>query len=76
MMVILDNDLANVIQAQRRQHAARERVHHEAIRTARELAPRFSPYRLATAWLRAQAAVLPPGVSARPRRDPGSLESV
>lgn len=39
MMVILDNDLANVIQAERRQHAARERVSHESIGPARGQAP-------------------------------------
>jgi hypothetical protein len=69
MMVILDNDLANVIQAERRQHAAQERFHHESIGPARAQSRLFSLYRLAAGWLGAQAAVLPPGVSAGRRRE-------
>jgi len=53
MMVIQDNDLANVIQAERRLHAARERLAHESVTTARDRAPRFNLYLLGAAWLRA-----------------------
>jgi hypothetical protein len=54
MMVILDNDLANVTQAERRRDAGHERLLHESVRTARDRAPRFNPYRLGAAWLRAK----------------------
>jgi hypothetical protein len=73
MMVILDNDLANVIQAERRQYAAHERLHHESIGPARDQSRLFSLYRVATGWLGAQAAVLPPGVSAGRRREQRSI---
>ena len=73
MMVILDNDLANVIQAERREHAARERVLHESIGPARDQAPLFRLYRRSTAWLRTHAAVLLLGVSACRRREQSSL---
>ena len=76
MMVILDNDLANVIQAERRRHSASERLHDELIRTAHNPAPRFSLWRLAAAWLRAQTTMLLRGFRAHRRRDPSSLESV
>ncbi|MBV9324352.1 MAG: hypothetical protein JO352_11245 [Chloroflexi bacterium] len=64
MMVILDNDLVNVIQAERREHAARERASHESTGAARDQAPLLSFTRRTTAWLRTQAAVLLLGVSA------------
>jgi hypothetical protein len=63
MMVILGNDLANAIQAERRQRAARARPGHESIRPVSEQAPLFSLYCRATAWLRTRVAVLSPGVS-------------
>jgi hypothetical protein len=56
MMVILDKDLANVIQAERRQQAARERLQFESIRTASDPVPLLNVYRHVAIWLRAQAA--------------------
>jgi hypothetical protein len=76
MMVIQDNDLANVIQAERRCNAAHERLLHESVRTARDRAPRFNLYRLGAAWLRAQMAGRLPVFSAIRRSDPSSLESI
>jgi hypothetical protein len=73
MMVILDNDLANVIQAERRQYAAHERLHHESIGPARDQWRLFRLYRLATGWLGAQAAVPLPGASAGPQREQSSV---
>jgi hypothetical protein len=56
-MVILDNDLANAIQAERRRDAARERLLNESVITARDPAPRFSLYRLGAQWLRGRLPV-------------------
>jgi hypothetical protein len=76
MMVIQDNDLANVIHAERRRDAAHERLLHESVRTARDRAPRFNIYSLGVAWLRAQMAGRPPVFSALRPRDPSSLKSI
>src|SRR5215471_13600111 len=54
MMVIQDNDLANVIQAERRSDAAYERLLHKSVRTARDRPARFNLYSLAAAWHRAR----------------------
>jgi hypothetical protein len=73
MMVIQDNDLANVIQAERRQHAARERLPHGSVRTALDRAPRFNQFRLGAAWLRVQMAGRLPVFSALRRSEQSAL---
>jgi len=75
LMVFHDNDLANVIQAERRRDAAHERLLHESLRTARDRAPRFNPYRIGAAWF-AQMGGRRPVFSALPRNDPSSRGSI
>jgi hypothetical protein len=73
MMVILDNDLTNAIQADRRQNAARQRLAHGSVRTALDRVPRFDPFLVGAAWLRAQMAGRLPVFSALQRSEQGSL---
>jgi hypothetical protein len=76
MMVILDNDLANMIQAERRWDGTRERLLNESVITARGPQQRFSLGHNGTAWLRVQTAGRLPVFNAFRRRDPSSLESL
>jgi hypothetical protein len=76
MMVILNNDLANVIQAERRREAACERLLDDLAKTTPDPAARFTLKRLRGAWLRVLVAGRPPVLSAFRRHNPSSLESV
>ncbi len=53
MMTILDNDLVNVLHAERRLEAAHERVRRTLVTTPRARQPAFSASRVAATWLRA-----------------------
>lgn len=75
-MTILDSDLANVIQADRRQEATRERLLYESITTERDTIRRFTLDRLGGAWLRQQMARRLTVSGAPRQRDPTSLETV
>ena len=75
-MTILDNDLANVINAEYRRDATRQRLLNASVRTAGRPAPQFSLYRHGAAWLRRQMAARLPVFSTPQRRDPSSLESI
>jgi hypothetical protein len=75
-MVILNNDFAYVIQAERRSEAACERLLDKVPRTAPDLAARFTLRSLQAAWLRVRAAVRAPLLSALGRHNPSPLESV
>jgi hypothetical protein len=55
MMTILDNDLVNVLHAERRLEAAHERIRRKLVTVPRDRAPTFSASRVAASWLRAWA---------------------
>jgi hypothetical protein len=57
-MTILDNDLVNVIHAERRHQAAHERSIQALVRTQRDSVPTFDAPRVRVAWLRAWMARL------------------
>jgi hypothetical protein len=56
MMTILDNDLANVIQAERQREAAHERSTRKLATVPHDRVPAFSASRVAATWLRAWTA--------------------
>jgi hypothetical protein len=70
MMVILGNDLANVIQAERRREAARELLLRDSVTTARNLEPWFTLNRLGAVWLRVRMADPATGVQSAPPAEP------
>ena len=55
-MVILDNDLANVLQTERRQDATHARLMSELVKTPSDPVPTYSLSRVVAAWLRGSIA--------------------
>ncbi len=75
-MTILDNDLANVIQAERRVEAAHERLIRDLVSAPRNPSQSVSASRVGAAWLRAWMAGRLRVFTVRWRRDPASLETL
>jgi hypothetical protein len=60
-MIVLDNDVANAIQAERRAQAGRERVATTMRATARQQTTANTPWRSTLDWLRGSMPTWPRG---------------